>query len=80
MQNKKQWYNFISQTDITVHQEGHDTLVLQQGKLKMTKCNSYLTHIFYSEKQDNCNNNNDNNSNNNHNYNNDGYKQWLRWF
>ena len=25
---KKQWYNFISQTDITVHQEGRETLVL----------------------------------------------------
>ena len=46
----------------------------------MTKCSSYLIHIFYSEKQDNCNNINDNdndsnNNNNNHNYNNNDYKQ-----
>ena len=37
----------------------------------MTKCSSYLIHICYSEKQDNCNNdsnatnNNDSNDNNN---------------
>ena len=37
----------------------------------MTKCSSYLTQFFYSEKQDNCNNdinttnNNDSNDNNN---------------
>ena len=84
-QTKKQCYNFLSQTHITVHQ-GHETLVLYQGKLKMTKFRSYLILILYFEKQDNGNNNsynknNDNNNNNaNHNYNNNGYKQWLWWF
>ena len=73
IQKKKQWCNFINQTDITVHQEGRETLVLYEGELKMTKCSSYLIHIFYSEKQDNCNNDRNTNNNNDSNDNNNNH-------